>query len=158
MNLFNRYLLAKPTIRMMVEWPIIIVIGIIGTICSSPRIPFYPISNIIGVFILITGLVFHAQCHKVHQQAHQQSNKIDRLLTTGIYIHIRHPMYTSLILIYIGVTVAWGIIWILVPVFVFSVLTILTALQEEKFLIRKLENQYKDYIKKVPYRFIPKII
>jgi protein-S-isoprenylcysteine O-methyltransferase Ste14 len=158
MNLLDRYLLAKPVTRMLVEWPIMIGTGIIGMVFSLQRIPFCPISNIIGGLILLGSWAFHAQCHKSHRQAHQQSGKIESLVTTGIYSRIRHPMYTSLILMYLGFSLAWGLVLILIPVFLFSLLAILTALKEEEFLIIKFGDEYKYYMRKVPYRFIPKII
>jgi hypothetical protein len=42
----NQYLLAKPTLRMVVEWPIIIIIGILGEIFSWGRIPLSPYSKL----------------------------------------------------------------------------------------------------------------
>jgi hypothetical protein len=40
--LLDRYLLAKPILRMVIEWPIIIIIGILGEIFSWGRIPLSP--------------------------------------------------------------------------------------------------------------------
>jgi len=31
-RLLNKYLLAKPTLRMLIEWPFIIIIGILGEV------------------------------------------------------------------------------------------------------------------------------
>jgi protein-S-isoprenylcysteine O-methyltransferase Ste14 len=156
-NLFNKYLLAKPTIRMLIEWPILIAIGIIGTIFSLQTIPFFPISNIVGVVLLIVGFSIHRSSHKTHKQAHQQSEKIQKLATGGIYSKIRHPGYLSLILIYFGFMFVWGIVWILVPVLVFATLTVLTAIREEKAMQNKFGKDYEEYTSQVQWRFIPKL-
>jgi hypothetical protein len=38
-TLLDPYLLAKPILRMVIEWPIIILIGILGEVFSWGRIP-----------------------------------------------------------------------------------------------------------------------
>ena len=156
-SLFDKYLLAKPNIRMVIEWPILIAIGIIGTIFSLQTIPFSPISNILGVVFLIVGFSIHRSSHRTHKQAHKQSEKIQKLATDGIYSKIRHPGYLGLILIYFGFMFAWGIVWISVPVVIFAVLTVLTAIREEEMLRNKFGQEYEEYTSQVPWRFIPKI-
>ena len=43
----------------------------------------------------------------------------------------------------------------LLPASFFSGLTVLIALKEEEFLLEKFGHQYQDYIRQVPWRFIP---
>ena len=156
-TLLNQYLLAKPTLRMVIEWPIIIIIGILGEIFSWATIPFSPYSNFVGGAILLGGLIFHAYCHKAHKQAHEQSQQIEVLVTTGVFSTMRHPMYLSLILMYLGLVIAWGVVWMFLPSLLFSVLTVLTAIKEEKVLLSKFGHQYEEYMEAVPWRLIPKI-
>ena len=156
-TLLNQYLLAKPTLRMVIEWPIIIVIGILGEIFSWIRIPLSPYSNFSGGAILLGGLIFHAYCHKVHKQAHEQSQQIEGLVTTGVFSKMRHPMYLSLILMYLGLAIAWGIVWMLLPSLLFSALTVLTTIKEEEFLLERFGHQYEEYMQAVPWRLIPRI-
>lgn len=156
-TLLNKYLLAKPTLRMVIEWPIIIIIGILGEIFSWVRIPFSPYSNFAGGAIFLGGWIFHAYCHRVHRQAHEQSQQIEGLVTTGVFSKMRHPMYLSLILVYLGLPIAWGVVWMLLPSLFFSALTVLIAIKEEEFLLRRFGHQYEQYIQEVPWRFIPGI-
>jgi protein-S-isoprenylcysteine O-methyltransferase Ste14 len=153
----NQYLLAKPTLRMLIEWPIIIIIGILGEIFSWVRIPLSPYSNFVGGTILLGGWIFHAYCHRVHKQAHEQSQQIEGLVTTGVFSKMRHPMYLSLILMYLGLAIAWGVVWMLLPALLFSVLTVLTTIKEEEFLLRRFGHQYEEYMQAVPWRLIPKV-
>ena len=153
----NQYLLAKPTFRMLIEWPIIIIIGILGEIFSWVRIPLSPYSNFVGGAILLGGWIFHAYCHRVHKQAHEQSQQIEGLVTTGVFSKMRHPMYSSLILMYLGLAIAWGVVWMLLPALLFSVLTVLTTIKEEEFLLRRFGHQYEEYMQAVPWRLIPKV-
>jgi protein-S-isoprenylcysteine O-methyltransferase Ste14 len=156
-TLLNQYLLVKPTLRMVIEWPIIIIIGILGEIFSWVRIPLSPYSNLVGGAILLGGWMFHVYCHRVHKQAHEQSQQIEELVTTGVFSKVRHPMYLSLILMYLGLAIAWGVVWMLLPSLFFSVLTVLTTIKEEEFLLRRFGHQYEEYMQAVPWRLIPKI-
>jgi protein-S-isoprenylcysteine O-methyltransferase Ste14 len=156
-TLLSQYLLVKPVIRMMIEWPIIIILGILGEIFSWSSLPLSPYSNFIGGAILIVGWVFHVRCHRAHKQAHEQSRQIEAIVTTGMFSKIRHPMYLSLILMYLGLAIAWGIVWMLVPSFFFSALTVMTAVEEEEFLLRKFGRKYEEYMQQVPWRLIPGI-
>jgi protein-S-isoprenylcysteine O-methyltransferase Ste14 len=155
--LLDRYLLAKPTIRMIIEWPILIGVSIIGTVFSLQTIPFYPISIIIGVILLVIGFIIHGSSHRIHKQAHQQSENIENLVTEGIYSEMRHPCYLGLILIYFGFAFSCGIVWILAPVVIFSILTVLTAIREEELMEEKFGEEYEEYMKQVRWRFIPRI-
>jgi protein-S-isoprenylcysteine O-methyltransferase Ste14 len=157
MNLLDRYLLVKPATRMVIEWPILIAVGILGAIFTPYRMPFFPFSNIIGVIVFVLAVSIHMKCHMVHKQADQESRKIEKLVTTGIFSRVRHPMYLSLILMILGMTVGSGVTIMIVPAIALSVLTVLTAFKEEHFLISKFGDQYNDYMKRVPYRFIPRI-
>jgi protein-S-isoprenylcysteine O-methyltransferase Ste14 len=156
-TLLNQYLLVKPTLRMVIEWPIIIIIGILGEIFSWVRIPLSPYSNLVGGAILLGGWMFHVYCHRVHKQAHEQSQQIEELVTTGVFSKVRHPMYLSLILMYLGLAIAWGVVWMLLPSLFFSALTVLITIKEEEFLLRRFGHQYEEYMQAVPWRLIPKI-
>ena len=107
--------------------------------------------------MLVVGFIIHRSSHKVHKQAHQQSEEIQKLVTEGIYSKIRHPGYLSLILIYFGFAFAWGIIWILLPVVIFAIFIVLTAIREEKAIKEKFGKEYDEYTRQVQWRFIPKI-
>lgn len=157
MRIVDKYLLMKPVTRMLIEWPFLIACGVLGGLFTSWRIPFFPISNIIGVVVFVSGMAIHMKGHTVHKQADQNSEKIDRLVTQGMFSHVRHPMYSSLILMVVGMTVASGVVIMILPALIVSWLTVLTALKEEDFLIKKFEDEYKEYMGKVPHRFMPKI-
>lgn len=63
----------------------------------------------------------------------------------------------GLILAYFGVAF-WFTNMIPVTILVIlSVLLILTALREEEYLLRKFRREYEEYMRRVPWRFIPKI-
>ena len=68
----DRVLLAKPTHRMAVEWPILVIVAVLGEMFSWSKIPFSPYSNILGGIVIVGALTFHAYCHRAHRKAHEQ--------------------------------------------------------------------------------------
>ena len=67
-----------------------------------------------------------------------------KLIVTGPYRFVRHPMYSSLILFMIGV-VLWHFNWVnLFALFVMSIAVLLKAFKEEK-LWHNNDERYKNY-------------
>ena len=162
-NLLDKYVSAKSTVSIMIEFPILVVGGIVGIIFSWWRLPLYPLPNVIGFILLVTGFVVHigyahGEFKKHSIRIHCCSAQPKKLITSGIYAKVRHPGYLGLILIYFGLALIFGVAWMLIPAFVFTVLTYLTAIREEKFLKQIFGSEYKEYMNRVPWRFIPKII
>ncbi|MTI59646.1 MAG: hypothetical protein FH762_06590 [Firmicutes bacterium] len=44
------------------------------------------------------------------KKAHLSSDQIKSIIKSGPFAIIRHPMYLSLILMYLGISMTWGII------------------------------------------------
>jgi len=158
MRIIDKYLLMKPAIRLVIEWPLLIASGILGGLYTTWRFPFFPVSNIVGIIVFVAAMSFHMKGHAVHKQADQDSEEIEKLVTTGMFSQVRHPMYSSLMLMIVGMTVASGVMIMVLPAALLCLLTFLTALREEEFLIKKFGDEYKEYMKRVPYRFIPRIV
>lgn len=83
-------------------------------------------------------------------------HKDQKVVTTGPYGIVRHPMYVSIILLAFSTPVELGslislILALLVPFFL-----AFRILKEEKML-RKDLSDYIEYTQKVPYRLFPKI-
>ena len=82
--------------------------------------------------------------------------KGQKIITTGPYSIVRHPMYAGVILMYLSMSTALGSYWAL-PFFIPIIpMIILRALDEERVLLKGLKG-YKEYCRKVKYRIIPRI-
>jgi len=46
----------------------------------------------------------------------------------------------------------------LIPAVIFTILTYLTAIKEEELLKERFGKEYEEYARRVPWRFIPKIV
>lgn len=76
------------------------------------------------------------------------------LATTGLYGIVRHPMYSASVVMMVGMALALGSYWALLPVAAGSVLLIVRILDEEKMLNEQLPG-YPDYARRVRYRLLP---
>lgn len=79
-----------------------------------------------------------------------------KVIDTGPYALVRHPMYAGALLMYFFMPLALGSYWaalFFIPEFV---IIIFRALNEEEVLKRDLSG-YKAYCKKVRFRFVPHV-
>ncbi len=77
-----------------------------------------------------------------------------KVVSTGMYAVVRHPMYLGAILMLVFSAVALGSYWSLFCVAALTVSIIVRLLGEEKFLLKNLAG-YEAYCKKVKYHLIP---
>jgi protein-S-isoprenylcysteine O-methyltransferase Ste14 len=77
-----------------------------------------------------------------------------RVISTGLYALVRHPMYAGALVMLAGIPIALGSWWGLLVIVAIIPALIWRLLDEEKFLARNLPG-YAEYQHKVPYRLIP---
>jgi protein-S-isoprenylcysteine O-methyltransferase Ste14 len=77
-----------------------------------------------------------------------------RVVSTGPYAIVRHPMYVANILIYLASPLALGSFWAFLPALLTPAVMVARILNEEKVLKEKLVG-YADYLSRVRYRLIP---
>jgi protein-S-isoprenylcysteine O-methyltransferase Ste14 len=77
-----------------------------------------------------------------------------RVIATGPYSIVRHPMYASALLYLVGTPLALGSYWGLVTLVFMMPLLIWRLIDEERMLARELPG-YADYEARVRYRLIP---
>ncbi len=82
--------------------------------------------------------------------------KGQKVISTGPYSVVRHPMYAGMIIMFLFTPSALGSWWGLLIFALFPVVLIFRILNEEKMLRRDLPG-YLEYCRKVRYRLIPSI-
>jgi protein-S-isoprenylcysteine O-methyltransferase Ste14 len=130
-------------------------------ILTGPLLAIYgiwelPINKIISI---ITGsIIFLAGTYVYFKwEIFWHKTYKGQLVTGGIFQHIRHPHYSSLIIIGFGLAFFFyssftlAIAIIAIPIIIWSVI------DEEKLLIKQYGEEYKIFMKQVPWRLIPKI-
>jgi protein-S-isoprenylcysteine O-methyltransferase Ste14 len=83
-----------------------------------------------------------------------QAERAQSVISTGPYAHVRHPMYSGLILFFAGVPLLLGSWWGLAMTPVFLVLFAVRIDIEERTLREGLPG-YIDYAARVRYRLLP---
>jgi protein-S-isoprenylcysteine O-methyltransferase Ste14 len=110
------------------------------------------ISITVGIIIFLIGAYVYLRWEIFWHKTYK-----GQLVTGGIFQHIRHPHYTSLLIIGFGLAFffyslfAIAIAIITIPIMIWSII------DEEKLLIKQYGEEYKKFMKKVPWRMIPKI-
>ena len=77
-----------------------------------------------------------------------------KVISTGPYAIVRHPMYASGSLYLLGTPLALGSYWGLVPLAAMMPFLLWRLFDEERFLARKLPG-YTEYQKRVRHRLVP---
>jgi len=79
-----------------------------------------------------------------------------RVVSTGPYRLVRHPMYAGALVFMLGVPLALGSWWGLLPWVALAAIILWRLLEEEAYLSRNLPG-YTDYCARTRYRLIPRI-
>ncbi|HEY7663030.1 MAG TPA: isoprenylcysteine carboxylmethyltransferase family protein [Xanthobacteraceae bacterium] len=79
-----------------------------------------------------------------------------RVVDSGPYAHVRHPMYAGALLFFIGTPLLLGSWWGLAVAAVLAAVLAVRAVLEERTLAHELPG-YREYVRRVRYRFVPGI-
>lgn len=114
----------------------------------------------LGIFLYAAGTVplCWAMCTNPHLETtvRIQEDRDHRVITTGPYAIVRHPMYVAMFAHLPATPLALGSAWALVPTAVaLAALVVRTAL-EDRTLHRELPG-YTDYARRTRYRLVPGI-
>jgi protein-S-isoprenylcysteine O-methyltransferase Ste14 len=77
-----------------------------------------------------------------------------KVISSGPYAVVRHPMYVGMLLLYLACPLALGSAWAFIPALLMFPVLVLRIRGEEKILMAELPG-YMEYVKKVKFRLIP---
>ena len=77
-----------------------------------------------------------------------------KVIDTGLYALVRHPMYTATIWLFLSIPVVLGSFYALLCFFPYVFIIAVRIKNEEKVLEAELKG-YREYTKKVKYRLFP---
>ena len=131
----------------------IILIGPLTAIFGIWKIPINMIlSIIIGIIVILIGSYVYFKWEIFWQETYK-----GQLVTNGIFQFIRHPHYTSLLIIGFGLALFFYSLAALFVAVIALPIMIWSIIDEEKLLLKQYGEDYKKYMKKVPWRLIPKL-
>jgi protein-S-isoprenylcysteine O-methyltransferase Ste14 len=85
-----------------------------------------------------------------------QTDRGHRVITTGPYQYIRHPMYLGALIMFVGWPLLFASRLAFIPFSAVVVLLILRTALEDRTLTRELPG-YSDYAQRTRYRLIPRV-
>jgi protein-S-isoprenylcysteine O-methyltransferase Ste14 len=117
----------------------------------------------VPVYLVITGDVFAALGFFIVFLVFKENSftsaiieiaENQKVISTGPYKIVRHPMYSGALLLLLFTPFALGSFWAFPFVILMIVIIIYRLLDEEKFLSKNLDG-YKSYSQRTPDRLIP---
>jgi len=114
--------------------------------------------EVAGDLLVATGFYFVFLVYKENSfsSATIEVAENQKVISTGPYALVRHPMYASASLYLIGTPLALGSYWGLVALAFMMPFLIWRLFDEERFLANKLPG-YTQYQKKVRHRLVPRL-
>jgi protein-S-isoprenylcysteine O-methyltransferase Ste14 len=116
-----------------------------------------PLGGVVaGDVLVVTGFYFISLVYRENTFASATIEVAEnqKVISTGPYALVRHPMYASASLYLLGTPLALGSYWGLVPIAAMMPFLIWRLFDEERFLARNLPG-YTKYQKRVRYRLVP---
>jgi len=111
-----------------------------------------------GLLLMVGGLwtIFAVFRHNSYASPYVevQHHRSHRVIDSGPYARVRHPMYSGMILFLIGFPLWMGSLWTLLPAMAITVVIVYRIGREEILLCDELDD-YRDYMKRVRFRLIP---
>ena len=99
----------------------------------------------VGLCLVGFGFAFWARIHIGRNWGMPMSlRQGHELVTSGPYAHVRHPIYSGLLLAMIGSALAIGMLWLLLFVVYFTYF-IVSARTEEKMMLAQFPDAYPAY-------------
>jgi len=164
-KLLERRLRAGPRAETQTSQKIIIVLVMVGSIAFlvfpvlDHRFGWSPVPSyvsIIGDALIALGylFIFFVVRENSYAASTIQVTEDQRVISTGPYALMRHPMYAGALLLILGVPLALDSWYGLLGIFGFVPVLVWRLLDEENFLTRNLPG-YAEYKDKVRWRLIP---
>src|SRR5436189_6423825 len=113
-------------------------------------------ASTVGDVVILLSFLFIFRVIRVNSFAASniRVEKDQRVIDTGPYAHVRHPMYAGAIWLFVGMPLALGSWWSLVLILPFVPVLLWRLLNEERILQRDLPG-YTEYMRRVRSRLVP---
>ena len=164
-QLLERRMHVGPTAETEPSQKIIMVLALVGFVALlvvsafDHRLGWSSVSpsvSLAGDALIALGFLFTFFVFKVNSYGASTIQVVEdqKVISTGPYALVRHPMYAGALVMLVGVPPALGSWWGLSVLALLLPVLIWRLLEEEKFLAKNLPG-YTEYQQQVHYRLIP---
>jgi protein-S-isoprenylcysteine O-methyltransferase Ste14 len=147
-----------PLTALSIGYPLMIVAGLDHRFGWSPVVPLWLI--VLGIFLIALGYAFavwaFAENRFFSSVVRIQADRGHAVCDSGPYRIVRHPGYAGNILPLLGIVLALGSLWTLIPAAVALVIAVIRTALEDRTLLEELPG-YQEYARRVRYRLFPGI-
>ena len=147
-----------PLMALSVGYPMVIVAGLDHRYGWSLEFPLWLI--VLGFILISIGYAFAAWALAENRffwsVVRIQPDRGHVVCDSGPYRIVRHPGYSGNILPLLGIVLALGSVWALIPAAVALIITVIRTALEDQALQQELPG-YRDYAQNVRYRLVPGI-
>ena len=147
-----------PLMALSLVFPMVIVAGLDHRYGWSPVFPLWLI--VIGFILIALGYAFAtwalAENRFFYSVVLVQTDRGHVVCDSGPYRIVRHPGYAGNIPPLLGIVLALGSLWTLVPAAVALIIAVIRTALEDRTLQQELPG-YREYARRMPYRLIPGI-
>ena len=149
----------SPAQKIAISIGFLALLGIFVFSAISHRFGWSPVPvyvSLAGDSLVALGLLFNLLVFKENTYGGATVETIadQKVISTGPYALIRHPMYEGVLVMIIGIPLALDAWWSLVIIVVAVPALIWRIVEEEKLLMKDLPG-YVEYTQKVKYRILP---
>ena len=125
------------------------------------RFGWYKLPSIVIIISSIIFLLSYIMYGKVLRENAYLSRTVEvsdnqKVVDTGLYGLIRHPMYTATIFLFLSMPLVLDSIFSFIVMLIYPIIIIFRIKNEEEVLENELEG-YKEYKEKVKYKLIPHV-
>ena len=147
-----------PLMALSLSFPLVIVAGLDHRFAWSPVFPLWLI--VLGFILTSLGYAFGVwalvENRFFSSVVRIQTDRGHVVCDSGPYRLVRHPGYAGNILALLGIVLALGSVWTLIPAAVALIIAVVRTALEDQTLQEELPG-YRDYARRVRYRLIPGI-
>jgi protein-S-isoprenylcysteine O-methyltransferase Ste14 len=147
-----------PLMALSISFPLVIVAGLDHRFGWSPVFPLWLI--VLGIFLIALGYAISAWAFIENRffssVVRIQKDRGHAVCDSGPYRIVRHPGYAGNILPLLGIVLALGSLWTLIPAVVALVIAMIRTALEDQTLQEELPG-YQEYARRVRYRLFPGI-
>jgi len=133
---------------------LVVVVPVIDHRCAWSAVPLYGVAAGDGLVALGFLIVFFVFKENTFASAIIEIGAGQKVISSGPYALVRHPMYIGWLVTFSGVPLALGSWWGLFTIIPITLVIVWRLLDEETFLAGNLPG-YSEYQNRVRYRLVP---
>jgi len=145
-----------PLMALSVSFPLVIVAGLDHRFDWSPVFPLWLIA--LGFILITLGYAFATwalvENRFFSSVVRIQADRGHVVCDSGPYRIVRHPGYAGNLLPLLGIVLALGSVWTIIPAVAALIIAVIRTALEDRTLQEELPG-YRDYTRRVRYRLIP---